>query len=257
MAMRAVVLLVLFSSALIGCSRAGPVESATDTPIASPRASEEPWPSAPPEVGLDDLAYACGSPLTFPLAALDEPLGAETVDHPAVEALRGLIELESVPQGGSWQLVALSANRILFLRPPADGDPGGPYYASAELEYRDSAWHFVRSGGCSVEPVFRGIGLGAWEIAPDQVIGPQTIAFDALVTEQSCASGQNSDGRIGVAEIIYGDTNIVIILGVRPMSGAQTCQGNPTGHFTIELEEPIGGRTLLDGSVYPPEARGP
>ncbi|MDQ3879984.1 MAG: hypothetical protein M3295_02745 [Chloroflexota bacterium] len=212
--------------------------------------------SSAPSLGLDHLAYSCGSEIAFPLAALSQPLGAENANNPAAAALRA--HLANSPFAGltGWQLVALSGGRALFLRPPATTDPGTPEYLNAQFEVVDNEWRYVRSGACQVQPVIRGLGLGTWELASNGEISVDTTSFDVLVTEQNCASGATPDGRIELADTIYGNDAIVIILGVRPLPGAQTCPGNPPGLFTVHLDEAVGGRSLLDGSVFPPERRG-
>lgn len=39
---------------------------------------------------------------------------------------------------------------------------------------------------------------------------------------------------------------MLIELGVERLTGDQTCPGNPEREFTLELEEPIGDRDLVD-----------
>jgi hypothetical protein len=92
-----------------------------------------------------------------------------------------------------------------------------------------------------------------WTFAPGEQIGPDTTAFTAMVTEQVCASGRSSVGRIVGPQVDYvDDTSVVVTFRVRPLAGGQDCPGNPPAAVTVRLEEPLGDRTLLDGGREPP-----
>lgn len=39
---------------------------------------------------------------------------------------------------------------------------------------------------------------------------------------------------------------------VIPKPGEQHCESNPATPYTVELDEPLGQRRLLDGGVQPP-----
>lgn len=52
-------------------------------------------------------------------------------------------------------------------------------------------------------------------------------------------------------EVIYGEQNVVVIVRIDYL-GAATCPGTPPFPYTLELDEPIGERALVDGAEYPP-----
>lgn len=89
-------------------------------------------------------------------------------------------------------------------------------------------------------------------IAEEADLTPSSTSVDVLVNEVSCASGQGAEGRIPAPRIEYGDTEVVVTIGVIPVPGAADCQGNPDTPFTVELDDPLGDRDLLDGSHDPP-----
>lgn len=91
-----------------------------------------------------------------------------------------------------------------------------------------------------------------WEPAPDADLSPTTTSIPVLVNERACASGQPADGRIADPQIDYLDDAIVITIAVVPKPGAQRCPGNPDTLYTVELDEPLRDRELLDGSQNPP-----
>ncbi|MDQ3879468.1 MAG: hypothetical protein M3295_00055 [Chloroflexota bacterium] len=105
-------------------------------------------------------------------------------------------------------------------------------------------------------PRFEGLSAARWQLAPDAELRPESMSVRVLVFEQACASGTSPEGRIAPAAVIYGDATVTIIFGTRPLAGAQTCQGAPPAEVSVQLREPLGGRVLLDGSVFPAEPRG-
>jgi hypothetical protein len=47
---------------------------------------------------------------------------------------------------------------------------------------------------------------------------------------------------------------VVVTFWVKPLPGAQTCQGNPPTRYEVTLKEAIGNRQLLNGGVHPPRS---
>ncbi len=76
--------------------------------------------------------------------------------------------------------------------------------------------------------------------------GSTAIALDVI--ERACASATPADGRIVVRGLSYRQDAVVVTLGVIPLPGANDCPGNPVTPFTLELDEPLGDRQLLDGA---------
>ena len=106
--------------------------------------------------------------------------------------------------------------------------------------------------GCSALAPTEQPGPATWALPEGFTIGPETTEFLALVTEQACASGQSSEGRIVEQQIDYLGDSVVVTFRVRPLPGDQECPGNPATMVEVELDEPLGHRTLLDGGRQPP-----
>lgn len=236
----------------------GPAQSSGRASAVASEAASDGGVSLPPPPPLDPegIRLSCGSPLDFDAEALRGPTGVETSNHPAAEALRRLQSEDRTLSGRhGWQVAVLTDSSALFLfrEPTPDAEPS---HWSAEFERRDGQWTWVRYGQCDIQPVFEGLETARWELAPGQQLTPDSRTFEVLVTEQGCSSGQGPEGRIVPAAAIYLETSITVIFAVRPLPGAQTCQGAPPASVTLELDEPLGDRQLLDGSVIPAEPRG-
>jgi hypothetical protein len=95
-------------------------------------------------------------------------------------------------------------------------------------------------------------GPATWTLEPGEVIGPDTTAFIAWVTELDCASGQSSEGRIIGPEIVMSSEKVVVSFYVRPLGGWQRCPSNPASGYKVRLPESLGNHQLLDGGREPP-----
>lgn len=97
--------------------------------------------------------------------------------------------------------------------------------------------------------------LARWHLAEDPSPSDQTLSL--LVHEIECASGQPAEGRIAEPEVDYQEDAVLVTMRVERRSDSETCPGNPDTPYTLELKEPIGKRTLLDGGQTPPSTPEP
>ena len=74
-----------------------------------------------------------------------------------------------------------------------------------------------------------------------------------MVTETACASGVSPEGRIQ-PEVTYNTDTIIVTIRVKKLGGAQTCPGIAPTPYELQLDQPVGNRKVLDGSVTPPSA---
>lgn len=93
-----------------------------------------------------------------------------------------------------------------------------------------------------------------WELAPGMELSTSSTSIDVLVHEVGCAGGESANGRIAEPEVRYESGQVVVMMRVIPVPGAAPCPGNPDTPVTLELDEPLGDRDLLDGFHDPPAA---
>ena len=208
-----------------------------------------------PGVEPGDVALECssGGPV-FSLATLEaappiEPAGVDAASDGLARELQGTGD-PGMPVAG-WRRVAYSSGQVLFV---ASAPPGGDSpFLQVALVLRNGAWELDTIGACAMSVVFEsGLDTAQWSLDPD---APPPAADDtriaAFVHERACASGASAEGRIAPPVIVYGDRAIVVTFATRPLGGGQDCQSNPPTPHEFELEEPLGERTLLDGSAFP------
>lgn len=51
--------------------------------------------------------------------------------------------------------------------------------------------------------------------------------------------------------MVESEEAVTVYFSSEPVRGGASCRGNPEASYTLELDEPLGDRVLLDGSTYP------
>jgi hypothetical protein len=220
----------------------------------------EPPGGAIPVVDPGAIRYTCGR-LQFGAEILTVVRHDETGANPFAAALRKRLDADDIDSnmlpGTGWTLVGQDAQGAEFVTSTGTGlmtASVGRVIGPAQEPFAVDGWVVDGWGGCQPERVLAaGLGNAEWALAPGQRVGPGTTTFDALVTERDCASGQSSEGRVVGPDIVAAGDQVLVTFAVRALGGgAQTCQGNPATRVTVTLPEPLGSRTLLDGSTLPP-----
>jgi len=93
--------------------------------------------------------------------------------------------------------------------------------------------------------------VATWVFDPNAPpVGFEATAFAVLVTERACTGARSIDGLILPPVIEYKEREIVVRIFVRPLApGEYTCPGNPPSRFVVQLDQPVRGRTLVDGNA--------
>ena len=211
----------------------------------------------PPPENVDPVGVmmnvTCGGP-AFPIERLAAPANAEQDAHPAAAELRRLVgspeATDLLPRTG-WRLVAEEEARMVFV---ADAPPGSePPLVEATVERVGGSWQATGFGQCWPMPdVGPGLGLAEFRVAPHVGLSADLVEIDVLVTERACNSGEDARGRIVAPAIIPGPDTMFVVFAVVPRPGGHDCPSNPETPFRLVLPEPLGERTLLDGSSIPP-----
>jgi hypothetical protein len=120
----------------------------------------------------------------------------------------------------------------------------------ADATNLEPGWYLRQSSRCALSVDLGGLTVP--EIALQSLPDPRSRELTLLVTESSCNSGEDADGRIEVVNIDETDDRVSLILGVRPRRGDQNCPSNPATPFTVTLSEPLGERDLFDAGLAVP-----
>jgi hypothetical protein len=215
----------------------------------------EPTPAPSIDLPLDPgvLGLKCGSDLAFHPSLLAAAGHAETDRDAAAEALR--VEIDgsaselNLPRAG-WIRVAQLADKAQFVALDRNGDG----WFVVGLMLRDGRWTLDVMGECQPEVVLpAGVSRAEWRLDP---AFPPPAAGDrqihVLITEQACANGKPPVGRVLPPLVTPSQAAVTIAILITNVPGGADCPGNPEFPLAIDLPESLGGRTLLDGAVYPP-----
>ena len=220
---------------------------------AAPTPGSSAAPNTIPNPAVSFMRYACGR---FPFGAevLDVTRDDELANTPEAAALRAHLaqpgpDFDSLPDRG-WTLVGTDATGAEFVA-VTDGDPG---MVNVLVAPGGAGWKVTGWGQCRPTRVLPdGLGSADWWLPEDRPKpGPNTRTFEALVMERACASGRPADGRIVGPDVVGVNSLVLVTFAVRPLEGDQNCPSNPASRVTVDLGEPLGNGTLLDGGTLPP-----
>lgn len=222
-----------------------------------------------PEGPLDVLPRGGGQELLscgdfpFPAAALADPIPIRSVDHPAATLVARSTgdatqepgsDTEERPAAiGEWIALDIGSGRAYF------GRYDGGVEATVAVELDGSQWAITGwAFGCELR-VGLPIGLGEVEIFrnPGDPISSSDRSFTVLVTELACAGGEEMGQRLLGPQVIEDDEQILLAFAAvtNPQERSE-CPGNPLTEITVELAQPVGARTIVDGMRIPPKPLG-
>jgi hypothetical protein len=250
--------------ALAGCADGSPrvsaqpaATAAAPTPAPSPSPSgpaTQPAPSPTPGESGPPPTVACkGTDVTFPSAVLGPTFELLPLT-PAGRALAAYLGTAAASElglpGDGWRRASAAMTRTTFVAPA-----GGAWAFATMAEQADGSWEFDEGGTCELEATApAGLGFASWRLDPSGP-GADATRLSISAQEEACASGKAPGVRALAPIVDETDTTVTIALLVRRLESAD-CQGNPWYPVDVTLSRPLGGRTLLDGSSYPPSRRG-
>lgn len=91
-----------------------------------------------------------------------------------------------------------------------------------------------------------------WRLAPGAEVTAESTSVDVEVTRVDCASGRT--GELLAPVVAYEESRVVTRIDAEPLVGPFDCPGNDRVPVTVELEEPVGRRTLVDGGCLREDA---
>lgn len=236
---------------------AGPSPALTSTGPTSTAAASESHSSSSGSAAIDPAlitrpALTCGDPQPrFSPEALEGlGLGEFGLD-PAAAVLRATVAdtPDYLPDSG-WYRVADGPDGVMFV---ARGNAATPWFEVIVGAF-DGVLQAIRMGQCHLGIAAPdGVTLARWWLDP---AGPpvtlETTQVAILLREQACASGRPPEGRVLPPTVVMDPDAIRVVVGITITPGGADCPGNPSYATTLSVPEPIGGRRLLDASVYPP-----
>lgn len=103
------------------------------------------------------------------------------------------------------------------------------------------------SPSSTTSPPDRPGATAVWRVDDEDPPTTSSTSFSALVTRIGCNGGRT--GEVYAPKLRVDDDEIVVTFSVEaPPDGASTCPSNDEVPYRVEIGEPIGQRTLVDGA---------
>lgn len=206
----------------------------------------------------ESVEYLCqGTPV--PASVLTDGATADQLGEEAAAALDGASVPDIEPE--QWLVLTETDTKVYLVRElpePRDNDGEQRTHEVMGIEWVDETedggegWQLWRHGDCALRYDLGDLGDAIVALDPDNPPDPDSSQVHLLVTEIDCASGKPADGRVTLERLVEHEDRVELVVGVEaPTGDAQTCQFNPPTPFVVELDEPLGTRTLVDAAVYP------
>lgn len=171
---------------------------------------------------------------------LDEP---GTVKEAGLTLFRDGVDVE-------WRVLSETDDSLtLGLGRWTENGPGKGAYILG-LEREGPTWQVTGWGDCQLSPMLKA-GHSRVEVSRYRGDAGGTRLI-AEVTERECASGRDPGRFLHDPFVVETSRSVTLYWTSEPPTGSQDCQGNPSVERTVDLEEPLGTRTVLDGLSFPP-----
>ena len=131
----------------------------------------------------------------------------------------------------------------------ATGTTSGQYVL---LDRTTNGWESSGWGDCNLTPVLVDGASWAEITAVSGGAAPSSSTVDVLVSERECTSARDPSPYLHEPVVIERDDTVTLYWTSDTPTGDRRCPGNPRVHRTVKLDQPLGERTILDGSTWPP-----
>jgi hypothetical protein len=218
-------------------------------------------------VGGRDV-YHCGPPETLEFSGVAEYLqivSESLIVHTDVVAVEGqilavaLLIWQIETQNGVTRVQLTDQGTSFVGTDMIDGHRNGHTtaleqlrtFVEAKREKRHSRSLVPQTGpdngnGIGEPDVVQSGETATWRISNPTSLGRYSTSIEVVVTRLGCSSGVTGETLAPV--VTYKSEQNAIRIDVEPFGGgAADCQGNDAVPVTVQLDQPLGERTLIDG----------
>lgn len=210
-------------------------------------------------LGTSGDELACGD-ASFERGELETMPSLDTLPEEVLAAVDDMGE-PALDTSLDWRVVETGDDEVVLIRefdPDEPAAAGGDTHGTTRLapitggpNIPDGTW-FVRGGSSCSPRLADGAGDSQAKLRLADTPSPDDTELTLLVNERRCASGQSAEGRIDLDELHLTEEQVRVRVSVRPPPGSgQTCPANPWTPFTVDLDEPLGDRAIVDANLVP------
>ena len=239
------------------CGDERPTESGSDSTDAAAT-------QLPVMVVDGEVQVGCGGPPGWPPSVMADGLPDVFTDAEMDAIFRELLadpqlapelELSFLSEGAEeteWRVLAQEESTVtLGLGRWTDDGPVGRAHIMG-LEREGDGWRLSGGGDCRLQPLLRPANTWVELSAPKGGIDRDDTLVTVGVNERECTSGRDPTPFLHEPAVVETETSVTVYWTSAPPQGGQNCLGNAPVERELALQRPLGDRTLLDGSTYPP-----
>jgi len=151
-----------------------------------------------------------------------------------------------------WRVLAETSEGLVLGLGTWTEEGQAPGSMVLSLKREGDHWFAGGWGDCGLQPTLR--PGNAWvQLHEYRAESSEATAVQVSLSEQQCTSSRDPDPYLHQPVVEERSDAVVVYWTTTPFVGGADCAGNPVVTRTMELEEPLGTRQILDGSVYPPQ----
>ncbi|MBO1902076.1 hypothetical protein J4H92_08970 [Leucobacter weissii] len=224
-------------------------------------AASDPQPSPESPAGpVSADAYLCMG-AQIPRSAIENPVRIADLDETGRDAIAGAtddagspLELEDPEE---WIVATRSDTLIILIRTLDETrDDEEEFDTRAEddhetIELSTELWEgwavAASNGGCVLTVQLDGLGVPYVWLDPDFPPDPESRELRLMVLDSQCGGDIDMPERIEVVQLDEGESEVGLLLGTQPLpEGGYECPGFSPTPYTLELDEPLGDRVVVD-----------
>ena len=124
-------------------------------------------------------------------------------------------------------------------------------YGYATFNRDNETLSLEAANNCNLVFEAEGLSIASFRLDPSQRLDPESTSVPILFTEKACAGGGALAGRAVRPSVIEMADRVEIVVFVEAHEEPQTCPGNDEVSWVVELDAPIGDRSIADASAIP------
>ena len=202
----------------------------------------------------------CGR-VSIPASALEAepPLGSLPTLPEAARDARDMTGRDAVDPSLDWRVADEDDGGELVLIRQLDPDEpatvGGDTHETLRLgppgAFGSEERTVVGGGACTPRRA-DGADDGQVQVRLVEEPSPEDTELHLLIREVRCASGRSADGRVELDGLTTTEEQVRLRVSVLPPpGGGQACPANPWTDWSVELDEAVGDRTVVDANLVP------
>jgi hypothetical protein len=151
--------------------------------------------------------------------------------------------MDTADKLAGWRALARADDEVLFAR----GRPPQLLTVAVRRGRRERWTPEAVSNSRPLRASRDGVRASSWRL---DTVAPDRTELRILVTEQTMATGTPAADRLLTPELHLGADRVVLRVYVRPLEGYVGRSAKRETPVIVELPEPLGDRTVVDGAVW-------